>query len=32
MSVPLSLEALAKPFETPENRVQDDRVQAGNAS
>ena len=25
-------EALAKPFEAPGNRVQDDRVQAGNAS
>jgi hypothetical protein len=25
-------EALAKPFEAPGNRVQDDRVQAGNVS
>jgi hypothetical protein len=25
-------EALAKPFEVPETRVQDDRVQAGNVS
>jgi hypothetical protein len=28
----LSLEAFANPFEAPGNRVQDARVQAGNAS
>jgi len=27
-----SIEALAKPFEASENRVQDGRVQAGNVS